>query len=162
MAIEVNVFLLACAGGLSHRLAFGNQNLSANDIDAGHFLSDRVFDLNAWVHLDEVERARIHIHEELNGSGTFVIGVAGDLEPQIVDLGALRVRKIWGRGTLHNFLVSALYRAIAFIKVQQRAVLITKNLNLNVACFQDQLFEIAFTIPERGNRFAAAFFDFGF
>jgi len=43
-------------------LAGGDPNLGLDEIDAGDDLSDRVLDLDAWVHLHEVVLPRLRIH----------------------------------------------------------------------------------------------------
>ena len=55
MAIEANVLLPGDAGCFRQRLALGNQDLGAHDVDARHLLGHRMFDLDARVDLDEVE-----------------------------------------------------------------------------------------------------------
>jgi hypothetical protein len=49
-------------------------DLRLDDVDAGHLLGDGVLDLDARVHLDEVELARVHIHQELDRAGADIVG----------------------------------------------------------------------------------------
>ena len=53
--------------------------LRAHEIDAGHRLGDRVLDLQARVHLEEVERrvVAVPLDEELDRAGVAVAGGAG-------------------------------------------------------------------------------------
>jgi hypothetical protein len=59
-----------------------------HDVDAGHLLGHGVLDLHARVDLDEVEGAGVHIHQELDRAGAFVVHI-GDLEPNRQSSGAL-------------------------------------------------------------------------
>ena len=46
--------------------ALRDQDLRLDNIDAGHAFGDRVFDLDAGVDLDEIERARVDVLQELH------------------------------------------------------------------------------------------------
>ena len=89
MAIEPDVFLPGDAGRFRQRLAFRNQDLGADDVDAGHLLGDGVFDLHTGVHLDEVEASGLHIHQEFDGAGAFIADMSADAPAQFADFGAL-------------------------------------------------------------------------
>jgi len=61
------------------RLAGGDANLLADDIDAGAHLGHRMLDLEPCVQLDEVEAA-VRAEQELEGAGVAVAdGTAGTL-----------------------------------------------------------------------------------
>ena len=49
--------------------ALGHAQLGLDDVDAGHLFGDRVLDLDARVDLDEIERAGVGVHQELDGAG---------------------------------------------------------------------------------------------
>ena len=73
---------IACAVGVQQRLGIEVEPLAARDadlplhqVDAGHHLGDRMLDLQARVHLEEVERAVV-VEQELDGAG---VGVADRL-----------------------------------------------------------------------------------
>jgi hypothetical protein len=51
---------------IAERLAGRDADLLADQIEAGDHLGDRVLDLDARVHLDEVEVARAGVHQELH------------------------------------------------------------------------------------------------
>jgi hypothetical protein len=53
------------------RAAGGDADLLAHQVDAGHRLGDRMLDLQAGVHLDEVELAVLE--QELQGAGAAVL-----------------------------------------------------------------------------------------
>ena len=61
-------------------MAHGDLDLRLHDIDRGDFLGDGVFDLNPWVHFDEIPLARFDIDEELHGAGVGVVDLTGDRE----------------------------------------------------------------------------------
>ena len=60
------------------RLAGGDEQLRAHEIDAGDLLGDRMLDLQARVHLEEVEprRVAVALDEELDRAGVAVAGRA--------------------------------------------------------------------------------------
>src|SRR3546814_19205189 len=53
--------------------AFGDADLGLDDVDAGDLFGNRVFDLDARIDLDEVERAGARVHQEFNGAGVRVV-----------------------------------------------------------------------------------------
>ncbi len=159
MAGQTDVILRRLAGRLGQRLALGDHDLGLHDVDAGHFLGDGVFDLHAGVHLDEVELAGIHIHQELDGARAFVIHMRADLASQFADLLALCFGQI-GRGrTFHDLLVAALHGTVALEQVVDVALLVAEDLHLDMARAKDHLFKVALAVAEGGLGLAAAFAD---
>jgi len=78
-------------------LAGGNPQLPPDDVDAGHLLANGVFDLDACVHLHEVELAVLD--EELDGPGIRVPGLADALAGRLADFRAqLLVKSSAGLG----------------------------------------------------------------
>ena len=61
------------------QLAGGDADLFLHDVDAGDFLGDRVFDLNARVHLDEVELAAL-AQQHLDRAGIDVLHALGGFD----------------------------------------------------------------------------------
>ena len=82
-----------------------------------------MLDLHARVHLDEIKLSAVHIHQELNGAGAFIIHMGADLLAQIANLSALGFGQIGGRRALDDFLVAALNRAIALTEMINIAVI---------------------------------------
>ena len=162
MTVQADIILAGLAGGFRDRFAFGDLDLGLNDINAGDFFSYSVFDLNAGVHLDEVELAGIHIHQEFDGARAFVIHMGTDLATQFTQALALGFGQVWGRGALDDLLVATLDRAIAFPQMIDRAMGIPEDLNLYVARPHDHLFQITLAIAEGGFCFAASLADFLF
>ena len=60
-------------------LAGGDADLLFHDVDARDFLGDGMLDLDAGIHLDEVERAG-RIEQEFDGAGIDVIHRRGRLD----------------------------------------------------------------------------------
>ncbi len=150
MAHQAYALLARNARRFGQCLALGDQDLGLHDVNAGHLFGDGMFDLHAGVHLDEVELALVHIHQEFDCAGTFIVHMLADALAQLADLGALRVGQVGGGGALDNLLVAALHGAVAFIKVIDGAVLVAEDLHLDVAGAQDHLFQIALAIAEGG------------
>ena len=135
------------------RLAGGHAQLPLNQVDSGDHLSDRVLDLDAGVHLDEVELARL-IEQELHGARAAVTcgprHLAGRLQQRL----ALPGGKTDRRRLLHHFLVSALRRAVALEEVHHLTMVVTKNLHLDMAWMQQVLLEQHAGIAEAGGGLA--------
>ena len=162
MTVQADIILAGLAGGFRDRFAFGDLDLCLNDINAGDFFGYSVFDLNARVHFDKVELARIHIHQELYRSCAFVIHMGTDLATQFAQTLALGFGQVWGRGAFNDLLVATLYRAIAFPQMIDRPMGITEDLNLDMARPHDHLFQITLAIAEGGFCLAASLADFFF
>ena len=125
-----------------------DQELRFDDVDAGDQFGDRVFDLHARVHLDEVElvvlieeleRARISIAHFTAGAGTTL---AHGL--------ALLCREPRRRRFLDHFLVAALHRAVALAQVHHVAVVVREDLKFDVPRLLQEFFHVNLGITERG------------
>ena len=157
MAMQTDVVLTGHAGGFGQGLAFLDQDLRLHDVDAGHLFGDGMFDLDAGVHLDEIELATVHIHQEFDGPRAFIADMGADAAAQIADLGALFGGQVGGGGAFHDLLVAALHGAVAFKQVIDVAVLVAQNLHLDMPGAQDHLFQIALAIAKGGLCLAPAF-----
>ena len=147
-------------GGTDHR-AFGHPDLGLDDVDTGHFLGDRVLDLNARIDFDEVELVGIGIHQEFDGAGVRVADLLAQSHSGIAELDPAFLRQVMRRCALDHLLIAALHRAIALEQVDQIAVLVTEHLHFDMASAANELFEIGFVIAERGQRFATCRFHCG-
>ena len=113
------------------RLAGGDQDLLADDVDAGDHLGHAVLDLDPGVHLEEeVLLADLH---PLDRAGAAVAdrggGVGGDLADPLAHLGVdVRAGRL-----LDHLLVAALDRAVALAEVDHVAVRVGEHLDLDVA-----------------------------
>ena len=162
VAIQADVGLRGDAGGLGQGLALGDLDLGLDDVDAGHLFGDGVFDLNAGIHLDEIELLVVHIHQEFDGAGAFIADMGADAAAQIADLGPLFGRQIGGGRAFDDLLIAALDGAIAFVKMKDFAVLVAKDLHLDVAGAQNHPLQIALAIAKGGFGLAPAFQHLGF
>ncbi|MCY1173527.1 hypothetical protein D9M73_136890 [compost metagenome] len=118
---------------MSHRQRFAacHANLPSHQVEARDGFGDRVFDLQAGVHLHEEELAA-RIQQKLHGAGT---DVADGLRRAYGGFthGAPQLRtQAWRRGFFDDFLMTTLNRAVAFVEVQAVAVLVGEDLDFHV------------------------------
>ena len=131
------------------RLTRGDADLLFHKIDAGHHFRDRVLDLNARVDLDEVEPV-VGVDEEFTGSRVDVSNRGGQPHGGLAELCADFERQCGGGGFLDQLLVTALKRAIAVPKMDDVAVVVGEDLDLDVTGTVDEFFEVNAGILERG------------
>jgi hypothetical protein len=62
----LDLFLLKT--NLFERITSSNHNLSLNNIDTADLFGDCMFDLDSWVHLNEIELASIILNQEFNST----------------------------------------------------------------------------------------------
>src|SRR5690606_26263338 len=96
-------------------LARGDPELRFDDVDARHLLGDRVLDLHARVHLDEVELAVLI--QEFERAGAAIADLAAGGDAAIADELALLGGDAGRRSLLDYFLVTPLQRAVALAEV---------------------------------------------
>ena len=77
LAVDPELDRVPRTGGIvvAERLAVGDPDHLANQVDAGDLLGDRVLDLQARVHLEEGDRA-VLADQELAGAGSDVARLA--------------------------------------------------------------------------------------
>ena len=80
MAGKVDGVLRGQKIALPDARAFRDGNLRLDQIDAGDFFGDGVFDLNARVDFNEVERAAVRIHQKFHRTGVRVLNAVGNLQ----------------------------------------------------------------------------------
>src|SRR5690606_148609 len=127
-------------------LAGGDADLRLHDVDAGDHLGDRVLDLHAGVHLDEVELAILV--QELEGAGAAVADAAAGVRAALADLGDQLAWNAGGRGLLDDLLVAALHRAVALAQVHGVAVLVGQHLELHVTRVLEELLHVHRRVAE--------------
>ena len=66
-------------------VALGDENLAADDVDAGDHFRHRVLDLDARVHLDEIEVARLDVQQEFDRAGIDIFGLLAKLDGRVAD-----------------------------------------------------------------------------
>ena len=145
----------------AERFARRNPQLLGHEVEPGDHLGDGVLDLQARVHLHEEEVAgAVAGHDELYGAGADVADAARGLAGGFADAGAGRVVEERRRGLFDDLLVSPLQRALALAEVDDGAVLIGKDLHLDVPRRGDVAFEEEGVVaegcrglaPRRGDR----------
>ena len=134
--------------GVVERLAVGDAELLAHQVDAGDLLGDRVLDLEAGVDLEEGDVA-VRADEELAGAGADVAGLAQDRLGRPEQLGVLLVGEERRRGLLDELLVAALQRAVAGGDDDDVAVLVGEALGLDVARVVEVALDEALAAAER-------------
>ena len=154
--LSVTSAWLGLAGRLGDGRALGDQDLGADDVDAGDLLGHGMLDLHPRVDLDEEEVARVAVHQELDGAGALVVGGAGDPQAERADMLALLLGQVGRRGALDDLLVAPLHRAVALPEVIDRPVLVAEDLHLDVAGVEDHLLEVALAVAEGVQRLAPA------
>src|SRR5262249_59901509 len=132
---------------IAEGLAGGDADLLVDEVEPGHHLGDRVLDLDARVHLDEVEVAAA-VDEELDGARVHVVDRGGGEQRGPVQAVA-RLRLEGRRGRLFDeLLVSSLDAAVTLAEVDPDAVGVAQDLHLDVARLLDVLFAIDLRRPE--------------
>ena len=134
--------------GHGQGFATGHADLPGHQVQAGDGFGDRVFHLQAGVHLHE-EEFTAGVEQEFHGAGADVADGLGrpyrGFAHGLAQLGA----QAGSRGFFHHFLVAALDRAVALVEVQAVAVLVGKDLDLHVPWLEQVFFHQHPRIAER-------------
>src|SRR5262249_26921916 len=135
---------------IAELLAGGDAQLLFDNVDAAGQLADRVLDLQARVHLDEVERTILI--EELHRAGAFVPEAGerrhgGRGEPL-----ARRCVERRRRRLLYELLMSALQRAVALAEMDDIAAAVAEQLHLDMPRPVEKALEIDRIVAKPGAR----------
>ena len=133
--------------GRREPLPRGDAELRAREIDAGEQLRHRVLDLEARVHLDEVE-ALVCVHEELDRAGAAVVERFAGLARRVLHLGAQLGRQRRRRRLLHELLVAPLDGALALAEREDAAVPVAEHLDLDVPRADDRALDVERSVRE--------------
>ena len=147
--------------GSSRVAALGDEDLALDDVDAGDDFGDGVFDLEAGVDLDEVEGAGLGVDEEFDGAGVLVADLTADAEGGFADGFSEFGVEVIGGGDFDDLLMPALDGAIAFVEVDEVAVLVAEELDLDMLGLADEAFEEDVGAAEGGLGFAAGLVEGG-
>ena len=128
-------------------LAARDEDLAADEVDIGDFFSDAVLHLDARVHLHEVIFT-VLIDEELDCAGVLITDCLGEADGDLAHLFAELRGQERGRGFLDQLLVAALHGAVAFTEVDDFAVFVAQELELNVSGLLDILFDVDAAVTE--------------
>ena len=140
-------------GGIAQGTAFRNEDLGTNQVDAGDHFGDGMFHLDTGVHLDEVMVA-LAVHQEFQGTGVDEANGLGDLDGVFIQGVADGLIHRESGGVFHDLLVTALQRAVTLEQVNDIAVLVSQNLDLNVLGTFQELFNEDVAVAERLQGFA--------
>ena len=138
---------------VAERLAVGDAEQLAHQVDAGDLLGHRVLDLQPGVDLEERDGA-VLADEELAGAGADVAGLAEDRLGRAVQLGVLLVGEERRGRLLDELLVAALQRAVAGRDDDDVAVAVGEALGLDVPRLVEVALDEALAAAERGDRLA--------
>jgi hypothetical protein len=116
-------------------LAFGDEDLQVDEVEAGDELGDGMLDLEAGVHFEEVEGfvPACAVDEELDGAGVDVAGGEREADGGLAHARRRASRDDGGGGFLDDLLVAALDAALALAEVEAVAVGVGEELDLDVA-----------------------------
>ena len=106
-----------------------------------------VFHLNAGVHLHEVE-VQVVIDEVLDGAGIVVSDGLTETDRSLTHSLAEILRHERGGTLLEDFLIAALKRAVALTEMDDFAVLVSENLELDVVRIDNELLDIDIGVTE--------------
>ncbi len=148
MAVERHVLLLD-----RERVAVGDADLLEDEVDVGDHLGDGMLDLDARVHLDEIELAVLV--EKLDGADAEIFQFAHRRGDGLADRLALGGVERGGGALLEDLLVAALQRAVALAEMDGAALAVAEHLDLDVARALEVFLEIDRLVAERGLRFGA-------
>ena len=134
-------------------VAGGDADLLEDQIDVGDHLGHRMLDLNAGVHLDEIELAVLV--QELDGADAEIFDLAHGVGDDLADLVAhLHVER--GRGAfLPHFLMPPLQRAVALAEMDGVALAVAEHLDFDVARPFQIFLDIDRVVAEGGAGFGA-------
>ena len=132
---------------LRESFAARDAELGLHEIDASDGFGDGMFDLDAGVHLDEVELA-IFIHEELDGAGILVADVFQAAADGFADLVAHLWRHLQRRRFFDELLMAALDGAFALAEGHDVAVFVSQYLELDVARLLNELLHVEVAVAE--------------
>lgn len=137
----------------SELFAGGDAELPFNEVVSGDHFGDGVLDLDTSIDFDEI-KVLVFVEEELDRSCIGIVCLFDDSQCSLAKL--VSVASIEeGTGRLfYHFLVSPLYGAVSFVKMQGVSVLIGEDLDLDVPRFEDEFFEIDTGIAEGGLGFS--------
>ena len=141
------------------RVALRDQDLRADEVEAGDHLGDRVLNLDTRVHLDEEPLVAVEIVEEFDRAGVVVADLARHAGRGLAQLGHDFFREPVARRNLDHLLVPALHGAVALVEMDDIAVLVAEDLHLDVLRAGNVFFEKHRRIAERATGLRLRFIE---
>ena len=136
-------------------LARGDADHLLHQVESGDHLGHRVLDLQARVHLEEVEVA-VAIDHELHGPGGLVAHGFRERDRLLAHRAASLVVEERRRRFLDHLLVASLNRALALPQIERVAVGVAQHLNFDVPRLDDVFLDEDAIVAKRTLRFVAA------
>ena len=134
-----------------------------DDIETGDEFGDRVLDLQAGIHLEEVE-VPVRSQDELDRAGGIVVDGLGERDRLRTHLGAQGRIDRRRRSLLDDLLIAPLDGAFALAQVDDVAMTVAQHLDLDMARVLDESLDEDTVVAERRARLGAggahAFHDF--
>src|SRR5258708_19107368 len=131
----------------------GDADLLLHQIDPGDHFRDRVLDLDARIHLDEIEL--LVLEQELERADTAVADLAAGFDTALADAIAQLGRELRRRRFLHHLLMAPLQRAVALAQMHRVFMRVGEDLDLDVAWPLEVLLEVDHGVGERRLRLAS-------
>ena len=126
--------------------------LPLDEIEPGHRFGHRMLDLQPCIHLDEKEVFRTDasrgFRDELHRTSALIADSDRRFYGRFAEREPSLLRKARRRRLLQNLLVAALYGAISLEEMHDVAVLIGKNLHLDMAWRLDEAFDQDLLVAE--------------
>src|SRR6185369_5354707 len=132
-------------------LAGRHHDLRLDNVHAADHLGDGMLDLDAGVHLDEIELAVLV--QELESARAAVTDLLAGRHAALADLFDQLARNPRRRRLLDDLLVPALHRTVALAQVNAVLVLVGQDLDFDMARVLQELLKIDRGIAERGTSF---------
>src|SRR5258706_1599349 len=132
-------------------LARRDAKLLLHQVDTRDQLGDRMLDLDARVHLDEVELA--FLEEKLERPGAAIFDLATRFDRALADAREQARRDVRCWRLLDDFLVPPLHRAVPLEQINRVLVLVGEHLDLDVPRIVEVLLHVDRRIAEGGARF---------
>ena len=130
-----------------HARARRDHDLALDQVDVGDHLRDRVLDLNAGIHLNEVQ-APVLIHQKFDRARVGVADRSQRSAQHLPDLAAQLGRDLRRRRLFEQLLMAALDGAFALAQADHVAVLVGQYLKFDVAGMVDVLLHVEVAVAE--------------
>ncbi len=115
------------------QVAGGQLDHPVHQIDTPDLLGDAVLDLQAGVHLEEVEALGLGVVDELDGAGAAVVDGLGQRDSRFAQCLGHAGRQVRCRSFLQHLLVASLHRAVAHAEGDDVAGTIAEHLHFQMA-----------------------------